>query len=247
MRLIKIDDKDKHIIRNSLIAQIDKLLSGNLAGDKTITLKYAIADLFKLNKPLKYAPPSLTFLPDAWIKLTALVEQTTTEVGVHGTVVRYEDPQGDVYAVQDIFVYPQLVSGATCTSADSYADWLNQLDDDTLNSLRFQAHSHVNMTTNPSAVDQQHRDNMLTQVTDYYIFLIINKRGETNCTIYDLAKGVIFEDKDIYRTVWLQDDTILNDWLEDAKAQLTTATYSAKKTASTPIPLGKWHNQIESW
>ena len=66
----------------------------------------------------------------------------------HGTVLRTENSKSDSneFIVEDIFVYPQEVTGSTVTTdQEAYSKWLYELDDDIFNNLRMQSHSHCNM------------------------------------------------------------------------------------------------------
>ena len=82
-------------------------------------------------------------------------------------------------------------------------------------SLRFQAHSHVNMGTSPSGTDMQNQKDFMndiinfieanpaateserTAINPFYIFAIMNKRQEINWFLYDYATGVLFEKEDL--------------------------------------------------
>jgi len=241
MKLMQITNTDKLVIRDALIEQIDKELKGTLSGDKTLTLKYKIADLFKLTKLPKYEPPLLSFTADAWLKMTQLVRHHTTEIAANGVVEVTE--QG--YLITDILVYPQHVSGVTCESTDDYGPWLFELPDDVFDKIRFQFHSHVNMSVTPSGVDEQHRENMISQIPDFYIFVIMNKRGEMNVQVYDKQKGVIFEDKDILFTVWMQDGESIGDWLIETDTMLRARPSAAPATAT--IAERQLDEQWDNW
>lgn len=140
----------------------------------------------------------------AWAKQQALIKECNKEVGWHGIARRGDNPEKDEYIISDILVYPQEVTGSTVTTDQvAYQTWLMNHDDEVFNNIRYQGHSHVNMTTSPSGVDTSLYDRILAQLEDdmFYIFMIWNKRGEKTIKIYDLEKNVLFETADVTVTV----------------------------------------------
>lgn len=172
----------------------------------------------------------LYFTEPAWIKQETLVREFSDEVGWHGVAKRIDDESGeDKYIIEDIMVYPQEVTGATVTTdQEKYQDWLYKQEDEVFNNIRMQGHSHVNMGVTPSGVDDSLYERILAQLEDdmFYIFLIWNKKGDKTIKIYDLAKNVLFETKDIDVSV-LRGNINLNEFVEDAKSQVK------KKAATT--------------
>lgn len=136
------------------------------------------------------------FSPLAYAKMLNYVRQSSLEIAWHGCVERRDD---DFY-VKDVFCYPQKVTGTTVETDDEpYSQWVDSLDTDTYNTMRMQGHSHVNMSVTPSGTDwnyykQQLRD---TATDDFYIFLIMNKRHEVWCNVYDKQRNIHFEDADV--------------------------------------------------
>lgn len=163
------------------------------------------------------AKTNLKFSNNAYLKMIALVKEFSTEIAWHGIAERTDD---DGYVIKDIIVYPQEVTGATVQAdEEKYQEWLIGLDDEVFNHLRMQGHSHVNMATSPSGVDDNLYEEFLTQLSDddFYIFLIWNKKGDKWINIYDMAKNILFETKDI--TV---DIDGLNDFVTEAKTMVQT-------------------------
>lgn len=134
-------------------------------------------------------PPckKIVFSESAFSKMLIVLETTPTEVGWHCTV--REGP--DRYLITDVLVYPQLVTGATCSNkddetAEKYAAWYESLDDDTYNSMRCHCHSHVNMQPSPSGVDLEDRRTVFNRlhIGDWYIFMIWNKSLSFTSDVY---------------------------------------------------------------
>lgn len=174
--------------------------------------------------------PHVVFTSPAWLKMKQLVMEATTEIGWQGVVIR----QDNFFLIKDILVYPQTVTGATVTTDEiDYSKWLMGLDDHTFAGLRMQGHSHVNMHTSPSGVDENFYNNILQtlQKDEYYIFMILNKRDDIFIQIYDYAQNIIFEKADIVLSVKCKDGTI-SSW---AKKQIAehVKTHSYLSTLNT--------------
>jgi len=140
------------------------------------------------------------FTSPAWAKIQALVDGFSKEVAWHALASRGRDPEKNEYFVSNVIVYPQIVTGIDVdTDQEEYQKWLDSYDGNTLNSIRFQGHSHVNMGVSPSAKDTGFYNELLAQLDDtgFYIFMIFNKRGEKMVKIYDMAKNRLFETSDV--------------------------------------------------
>jgi len=182
---------------------------------------------FSYSKSFKYedAGAVVWLTQEAYKKIVALVTEFPDEVGWHGTVSRSNDSE---FTIEDIFVYPQEVTGSTVnTDQRAYSNWLYALDDDTFNSIRMQGHSHVNMGVSPSGVDDKHRQQILGQLEPdmYYIFMIWNKALSVHTLIYDMARNVMYENNDV--EVNLLGGEGMDEFLADAKEKVQKL--SAKK------------------
>lgn len=169
---------------------------------------------------------TLWFTDIAWQKMQTLIREFDKEVAWHGIAFRGDDPEKDEYTVEDILVYPQEVTGTTVTTdQEKYQMWLMEQEDDVFNNIRMQGHSHVNMGTSPSSVDNSLYERILDLLDDdmFYIFLIWNKRGEKYIRIYDMRENVLFETKDV--SVKVQGGDGLGHFLDDAKSKVVTRSY----------------------
>ena len=222
--------------------------------NKTVT--DLIKKLMKSGKPVTISPATLTTLAPpkvkptihftelAWTKMTKVVAAVPSELAWHATVHRGE---GLHFVVDDIFVYPQLVTSATVESDDEHYDkWLNDLPDDIFNNIRLQGHSHVNMTSSPSGTDDQFYETLVPHIKDFYIFMIINKRSEIWVNLYDVASGVVYDNYDIKCTY--DSDTTLDQWLEESvMPKLTKHSFKPKgKQAEVTVISSKSFFQNQS-
>ncbi len=189
---------------------------------------------FETRMPESDDVATLTFTNKAWLKIMSLVMSFDKEVQWHGVVEKISDNE---FKVKDILVFPHEITAATVTSNQSeYEEWLNNLDDDTFNHLRFHGHSHVSMSVSPSSVDMQYRENILVNISPnddeaYYIFIIVNKKYEISAEIYDIKNNILYSKGDIEMFMEIDDGEYLNDFLIEAKAvaKEPVYTYVSKK------------------
>lgn len=243
MKKMLVTDADKELVRTAMQAQLEKSLEALLSPDKQISISYDLTSLCKSALPNLRPAPFIYFTPLAWLKITELVAEYTTEVAAHGTVEVTEE--GD-YIVTDILVYPQTIAAATVESIDEeYGPWISKLGRDTIRKLRFQFHSHVHFATSPSAKDMQYYSSMISQIDDYYIFMIINKKSDVYMVVYDKEQGVIYEDKDMAYGILTGEDQVLKEWLEEASENThkpAPATTTSVTTAPALEPISPLYN-----
>lgn len=188
MKRIKVDPDQKQ----ALLEKFQAMLNEGRFPDGKISFT---EDLTAITDP-DIQKPIVAFTASAWLKMQQLIQKADGEIGWHGTVER----KNNFFTIKDILVYPQTVSGATVTTdAVEYSTWLMNLDDETFNHCRYQGHSHVNFSVSPSGVDRQFYSDILQtlQESDYYIFMITNKRSDIYIVIYDYTNNILFETKDI--------------------------------------------------
>ena len=212
---IRITDKLKKQAQAEFKALLDdlKMSDGEISYSKSFKYKDASATLW--------------LSPVAYSKTVSLVNAFSDEVAWHGTVTR---KAANEFIIEDIFVYPQEVTGATVsTDQEGYTKWLYEFDDETFNQIRMQGHSHVNMGVSPSGVDSGHREKILDQLEPdmFYIFMVWNKRLDSHTLIYDMANNILYEDKDV--TVKLLGDDSLDAFLADAEKKVQMKKAAAYK------------------
>ena len=209
----------------TLLDMFKDYITKNKNADGRINFNMNTADLVELPKE----KPTIRITSDAYLKMMSLVKASDKELAWHGTVEHTSDFD---YSITDILVYPQEVTGITVTSCDDkYPEWINKLEDATINKLRFQGHSHVNMTASPSGVDTNNWEEFLSMIEEdgYYIFCIANKRHEIYCTLYDMKNNAIFEPKDLTFVVVDSNNNPVEKWATDACAE-----FIKQRTWATP-------------
>lgn len=225
----------KDIIREKLIEQYN---STTFMNTSKINISIDIADVLDSyieSKQIK--EPTIYITPNAYLKMRKLVDATSSEIGWYGTVSEYPGLER-VYLIDDIIVYPQTVTGATCEQDESKMfDFEMSLTTEQVNKKRFQGHSHVNMGVTPSGVDEAFYQDLLTQVTDYFIIAITNKRNEYTVRFYDIENNILYSNIPIL--LLLEDGSDLNLWytevirnLQDRKVELPKPVESKFKFAS---------------
>lgn len=205
MKIISLGEKQKEALLIDFASYINNLKTNATSIDYKIKIEKSLGK--NIQKPLVY------FTKVATDKMKALVNGTDKEIAWHGII----DKQKHTYIVEDILVYPQVVTSVTVNTDDEeYAKWLNAIDDVSFNKLRMQGHSHVNMGVSPSAVDTTYYNLLLNNLNkdDYYMFLILNKKNSIFINIYDYTQNIIFETEDIM--VQFEETESYRKWYEDA-------------------------------
>lgn len=214
--------------KEECLVDFKKMLESTKAADGKISF----------SKILAYSNRSASLYFDvmAWNKMKSLIKSFSTEVAWHGIAERLGDESNDEYIIRDIFVYPQVVTGAHVdTDQAEYENWLEALPDEQFNRLRMQGHSHVNMSVTPSGVDAQNQGNILNTLRDddFYIFMIWNKKGDSHIEIYDYKKNVLFEEKDISTGLYDPNRTDISAFVAGAKAVVTEQKYTPPTQSGT--------------
>lgn len=159
----------------------------------------------------------VTFSAIAYIKMRELVDRCSYEVGWYGLIDKVAPKE---YRVEDIVVYPQVVTSVTVKEDEEV--WDDNATPDEIHRRHFHGHSHVNMDVSPSGTDLTHRSN-LTQLlgpNDFYLFIITNKRCEISAELYDLADNAIYENDDIQFDVDMGNGSMLSGFIEESNARI---------------------------
>lgn len=158
--------------------------------------------------------PTVFITAIAYLKMTMLIQSSTDELAWYGIATRAMNN----YLIEDILVYPQTVTSSTVDADEQKcAKWFMELSDDAINNLKFQGHSHVNMTASPSGRDTGNWRKFadLLKPGEFYILCIGNKRGDFYWNIYDTVSNVHFENQDITMCVIDEKGNSLADWAKE--------------------------------
>ena len=212
-------------MRDEMLALLQKeFLTKQFFGDK-IEIKLDIKDIVdKCMTENNITEPIIYITVSAYQKIMTLVKKYTSEVAWHCLI---NHPEGtNTYLIYDVLVFPQEVTGATANGIDNeYEMWLATLPDEQFNRCRCHMHSHVNMNVTPSGVDENYYNNLMTQVTDYYITMIINKREEFHLRFYDVTNNILYIDKDLI--VCFDNGITVDNWFNSVKDNVKEKTFKS--------------------
>lgn len=211
-------------VRAKLLEKYDSTIYMNTSSvDIKVDVK-EILEQYIADKQLE--EPKVYITAEAYVKLRKLVDATTTEIGWYGTVTKMPGFES-VFVIDDILVYPQTVTGATCVQDDDRVfEFELNLSTDQVNRKRFHGHSHVNMGVTPSGVDEQFYQDILTQVDDYFIVMITNKSGAYYTRFYDMQNNILYTGIPVQ--VMLDNGIALEHWYDDAtQNNIKEHTYTA--------------------
>lgn len=207
----------KELIKTKALEEVDTLASIDTT---YATLRINVQDIIKeYIDNLGIVDPTWYITAVAYSKMKLLVHTHSEEIGWYGTVERHPNNQ---FIINDIIVYPQHVSGATCEQDESKMfEFETSLTNEQVNARRFQGHSHVNMNTTPSGVDETFYKQLMEHVTDYFMVAVINKSGSIYTRFYDVEHNIIYTDVPI----WVVDESgiCIDKWVKDQLEEKITA------------------------
>lgn len=225
----------KEQVKEKLLEKYNETLFMNTT---KIELKLDIEDMLEeYIEQQNIVEPTIYITPNAYIKMRMLVDKSDKEIGWYGIVNEMPGLQA-TYIIEDIVVYPQRVTGVTVEQdEDRMFEFEMSLTTEQVNHKRFHGHSHVNMGTSPSGVDESFYQDLLSQVTDYFIITITNKRNEYTTRFYDVANNILYTDVPIHL---IQDDgSLYLDWYETNKEQVKEHTYTTTQITKPTLPTNK--------
>lgn len=215
----------------------------SITGD-TVNITVSVKDMIEEYLTEKnVVEPRVYITTTAHAKLRALVDRYDKEIGMYGTVEHIlnntVEPNIDCYIITDILVYPQTTSGATCNQdEDRMWEFEMSLTTEQVNAKRFHIHSHVNMATSPSGVDEDFYARTMTQVNDYFIVSITNKRNDYFIRFYDAVNNIIYEGLPLY--IIKENGESIDDWYNK---QIKDNIVEPKPTYTSTIVTGKMPEQ----
>lgn len=213
----------------ALLAKVDaylEKLKTDVLKDGTIEFKMPYA----YTEP-DFDRPQVTFTPEAWAKMSALVCTTSSEIAWNGVVEREDETH---FKITDILVYPQKVASATVEADETErALWLAKIPFEERRKLNFYGHSHVTMSPTPSSTDMTDRKDVVGTLAEdgFAIFFIMNKSFDFTGAIYDMESNTLFDTKEIDFHVPVGEDLLA--WVKAEKTdKLKNKTYGGTYNSS---------------
>lgn len=173
--------------------------------------------------------PEILITNTAWNKMTQYTKLVDTEIGWLGTVEIDEN----IFTITDVFLVKQEVNGTTCeidpnAIIEMYEEKINNnLPTD---NIILWGHSHCNMGVSPSGRDEDQLEEF-AENNEYFIRLIMNKRGDVNLALVDVQREIIYEDLDFKFAYEDSDDDILQEIEEKVSKKVyiptTTTTFNS--------------------
>lgn len=167
----------------------------------------------------------IVYTPKAYLRMLQLVQDYPTEIGWYGLVDRIDETTFKVY---DVKVCKQYVDGAKVDTEDEDTlEFFNSLTDEEAEHMHFQAHSHVNMSTNASTIDLQNQTDVIKNMgkTGFYIFQIWNKSLDINSYVYDLDNNVFYDKKDVILDIEDPDFGTVSQYVDSIEDLVLKRTY----------------------
>lgn len=165
----------------------------------------------------------ITFSQSADEKMQALIQECSKEIAWKGIVEKEGNKE---FFIQDIIMFPQKVSSSTVeTDDDLFSNWITEkVMNNEIDKIRFHGHSHVNMGVSPSTVDIAYQETILTDIKDFYIFGIFNKKEEWWFNVYDVESNILYEKDDIE---YFYHQSPAKEWAKDSiEKYVKEQTYS---------------------
>lgn len=129
---------------------------------------------------------------EAYKKMCYIVKMSNKEVGWLGFVER----EGNTLLVQDVYLFRQQVGATTCEiTPEGIDEMITELlqkehGDYIVENLKLWGHSHVNMGTTPSSQDVLQLSQFEDNGNDWFLGVIVNKKGSFNFTYIDYVNGI---------------------------------------------------------
>ena len=184
-----------------------------------------------LNKTMNPVPVVMFVDPTTMAMNRAIVNEVSTEIWWYNLVDRVAN--GVYYMYGKPIILYQEVSAATAESdSDQEVKTILELEDDqgrlpfNESHLRCWGHSHVNMAVNPSATDNEQLAEYAGCVSDCFVRLIMNKKGDVRFDVADVELGLQFENIPFQYHVG---SAYIDEMKAEIKKKVTTKTYNTTR------------------
>lgn len=231
MKKIIMTEEEKDLLKKEFEEYLSK--SRLLDGSFTYTKRFDETKIKDEDKPTIY------YTSDAYVKISYLVKEFSSEVGWHGLVRRIDDKS---FLIYDILVYDQVVTGATVNTDDEgYFEFMKNLTEDQAANMFYHGHSHVNMGVTPSTTDMAHRNGLLNTMKEdgFWIFQIWNKSGSISTALYDMQSNTLYENNDVNLAILDHSGMTINSFIAEAKTLVKPKQTSTTYQTATGTKLAK--------
>jgi Zn finger protein HypA/HybF involved in hydrogenase expression len=133
--------------------------------------------------------------------LNKIIANCDSEIGFLATgkkiIVDQKDSRLIIYYIDELFIPEQTVNGVECElKAESIMQVVSQhiTKGGSPNDFRVWIHSHVNMGCNPSGTDTTTFNEHIKESEEWYMMVIINKKGNIAIHIADKKENVYIQD-----------------------------------------------------
>lgn len=233
MKPIVLDEKTKENLLKKIIKEFSEKID-NYTFEKEATFTFSAKIGEKCKDKLK-----IIYTPKAYLRMKKLVEDFSTEVSWFGLV---EQKSPMLYRVYDVIVPKQLVNGGKVDTTDEdMLEFYENLTDEQAEHMRFQAHSHVNFSTDASGTDTENQMDMIMNIPGhegFYIFQIWNKRDSINTYLYDLTNNIFYDKNDIELEIEDEDYGSLGEFIAESRKLVGEIK---------PVTAGKKKGQVEPY
>lgn len=127
-------------------------------------------------------------------KMSALVRNSNEEIGWLALCKK----EANIYNIYEVTICDQEVSETTVELDEKgiqkiAEELISANREDEMNNVRCWGHSHVDMPVSPSGQDDKTFEEYYKQCGDYFIRLIMNRKGEYYIDLADYEEGVIYK------------------------------------------------------
>ena len=144
-------------------------------------------------RPINVKAPNIFIEPDAYMTITEYVKQCQYEISWFSRVEELSEKE---FVITDAILLNQTVTHSSAEFSEEelstfMSDILKTHGIDSYNKIKCWGHSHVNFDAVPSGQDLKQIRQFNEQ--DYYIMLIVNKKGDAHVAFYDFKNNVVYE------------------------------------------------------
>lgn len=190
--------------------------------------------MFKTNdnitaSQIKKTVPKIFVTPEAYFKIMEYAKQCQYEISWFSRVYNEQN----WYVILDAILLDQTVTGSSAEfSEEELSNFMvSTIKDkgiDFFNEIKCWGHSHVEMSTSPSAQDL--KQILAFNEQDYYIMLIVNKYEEAHLEFYDFKNNMLY--RNLPLQLYVENCKSISDGVkDDIKKHVKTRTIKYKKKA----------------